>query len=340
MHMSVVVAAAAAAADSTSLDLIIFDCISANSMPPDQQRPPNSVPPSRVKLIRDEVIRFANRTTVRGVSRIVQNSRQPELRLLWVCAVIGAAVITLYQLAAVIGKYIQFEAKVVIYQADDNPEFPDVTVCKINPYSHPWHDPREPTIDEYFDFVGQLEADITAGGGTGAKWNQSSNFVGNKNDVFVFLNSPSGYFSNMVLSPVELDVEQSTMVVQLDYYTWNLDAYNSQRFAINATVSLTFNPSYQVCYLFRVPAEDATKVRAISGILYLYDFPQGSIGTFDPNLRVSESSGVSVMLHARGTFPDPMLGVNVAPGSETTISMKASVTRRLGKPYDNCQSVA
>jgi hypothetical protein len=293
--------------------------------------------------ITEELRRFCERTSIRGVSRILHNRNQVALRYLWTGALIGATAITAYQLWAVLSRYLSYGAYVVIYQEDTSPEFPDVTICKINPYSHPWHDPRQPTLDEYFDLVENVhKAFFYNREDALSKW-------GLKNDAEVdnilkFLQSPSGYFSNIILSPDELDVSMSTMIVDLGYYSWNLDRYSvdplkphGTSFMTSSIVSIFYDPSYQICYQFHLPDAYASSVRALSAIFFVNDFLTDAVRTFDSNIRVSESSGINVVLHERGKFPDPMLGVNVPPGAETTISVKASVSRRLGRPYDECE---
>ena len=113
---------------------------------------------------------------------------------------------------AVVAKFLMFQANVVIYQDDRSPEFPDVTACKINPYSHPWHEPQQPTFDQYFNFVRQLKADVLKNRTLDRAWNIKPD---NVDSIFTMLESPNGYFSNIVLSQNELDVSKSTMVIAL-----------------------------------------------------------------------------------------------------------------------------
>lgn len=312
-----------------------YDNMAMSKVNDDKQQ--HSSKGTRWHLIIHEMVNFCRRTSIDGLSRMVECRHQPALRSLWFCGVLGSAVITIYQLVTIGLKYAEYQANVVVYQQDQNPEFPDITVCKINPYSHPWHVPAEPTYGEYLHLVSRLQSDVKNINSSEFAWSKLN--TSNLNSIFRMLNSPSGYFSNLLLSRDELNVSESTMVVDVGYYTWNLDLLEDSRFSVNSTVTLHYNPNYQVCYRFRVPQSDATNVRALSGIFYLHDFPNDSISTFDSNIRVSQSSGVVVILHARGTYPDQLLSIQVPPGAETTISMEASVTRRLGSPYDNCQNI-
>ncbi len=74
-------------------------------------------------------------------------------------------------------------------------------------------------------------------------------------------------------------------------------------------------------------------------IFYTRDFPTDSITTFDTSLRVSPTPSVDIVLHERGSYPDSTLAVNIAPGHETTISVRATIVKRLGKPYDDCEPI-
>jgi Amiloride-sensitive sodium channel len=97
--------------------------------------------------------------------------------------------------------------------------------------------------------------------------------------------------------------------------------------------------SAQICYHLHLPEKRARDVRAMSAIFYTRDFPTDSIRTFDTSLRVSPTPSVDIVLHERGSYPVTTLAVNVAPGHETTVSIRATIVQRLGKPFDNCEPI-
>jgi hypothetical protein len=49
-----------------------------------------------------------------------------------------------------------------MYYLDVNPDFPDITACKVNPYAHRWVDPRQPQFDEYYNFVQKMNTDTVS----------------------------------------------------------------------------------------------------------------------------------------------------------------------------------
>lgn len=63
---------------------------------------------SRGQLLITEIRRFGDGTSIRGVTRILRNDSK-LLRILWTVAIVAASAITLYQLSAVVTKYLTFQ---------------------------------------------------------------------------------------------------------------------------------------------------------------------------------------------------------------------------------------
>ena len=70
--------------------------------------------------------------------------------------------------------------------------------------------------DEYFDRVRSLKSELLDPS------TEDVVSVSNVANIVEYLQSPSGYFSNLFLSQTELDVNKSTMIVDMMFYNWNL----------------------------------------------------------------------------------------------------------------------
>jgi len=77
-------------------------------------------------------------------------------------------------------------------------------------------------------------------------------------------------------------------------------------------------------------------IRSLSAILYVDPVSDEADETISIFPDSSGASGMRVLVHAPGTAPDMTLGMDIGPGTETTIQLTQSVRTRLGQPYSNC----
>ena len=71
-------------------------------------------------------------------------------------------------------------------------------------------------------------------------------------------------------------------------------------------------------------------------MLFVDDFWSDVIDSFYSWTRMPMSTGVRVMVHARGTKPDTKTSIFVPPGSDLTITVKQTNITRLSYPKGNC----
>lgn len=82
-------------------------------------------------------------------------------------------------------------------------------------------------------------------------------------------------------------------------------------------------------------------VKTFTGIFYLKDITNTSVvdsfGQFVLDSKISQASGLRVLVHESETIPDMSEGFNIPPGSETTISIDMEKYLRMNKPYGCCE---
>lgn len=84
----------------------------------------------------------------------------------------------------------------------------------------------------------------------------------------------------------------------------------------------------QDCVLLQPTSANTT---AVSIVLFLDDFWTQSIESFFSWTRIQMSTGVRMIIHPRGTKPDPKTKILLPSGSDTTINVKQSNITRLSR---------
>ena len=102
------------------------------------------------------------------------------------------------------------------------------------------------------------------------------------------------------------------------------------------TIIPLLSPEYLWCFTLQSPPEKQLITRGLQTILYLDNFGYNEMPVFEPNILRSQSIGVRVVIHPRGTLPDIKKGFNVGPGLQTDIRLSAIRFQRMQDPYGKC----
>jgi len=279
------------------------------------------------ELTRQEVRRACELTSVRAIPRVLRTDDN-GIRFLWILAIVTCAVLTMYQLSNVLMSYCSFSANVNIQQLQSNPHFPDVTACRVNPYHYAWH--NQWTFEQYLRSIEQLEkSDILV------DW--LSTMTDEKRLAMLYLKSPSGYYSNLHLSDDELYVANSSFVMSCFYFLWSTPADMESMINCSATISLSFLPEFGKCVTFHLCEDQVQNVRGLVAILYLEDLFNTVLKFLEnSSIFTGDGTGMKVIIHAPGTYPDVGLSVNVPPGTETAVNVNEIIRIRLPYPYGIC----
>lgn len=262
--------------------------------------------------VKQELQKFGETTTVKGVSRIIK-SHNRIVQCLWLLALLSCFSLLLFQGITVFLNYSKFKvirnSEVVLSQ----PEFPEVTVCNLFPVSDIQTFPKLYELHlKRLDFIRNQSQ----------RWDEQYTGVWDYLRLLVIFNTNIPIVSDFHSSSTLSD----DFVVQCDDYSWDIYGYR------NCTQNwFVFRP-IQLCKTLQARRSSA----AIRTILFLDDFLSQPINSFYNFLWIPFSAGVRVMIHPRGTRPDPASAIYVFPGTELVINIKQTNITRLPYPYGNC----
>lgn len=263
--------------------------------------------------IQEELRRFAETTTIKGVSRTVRAERR-IVRVFWVLALASCSGVLLYQISAVA---ISYSEHIVIRNSGvdfRDPEFPDVTVCSLFQLS----DLNE--LDKYAEYLRNVQT---------MKQYSTNDYHGpNNTGMWMYLKSISSYNTYTALLSGPPNSTQD-LLFQCALYGWDL----YRPWDCNAHFQLV--APLQWCQTIRNGVGSPASA-ALSLLLFINAHRTNVLETFDSWIRFSDTTGVRVMVHRRGTIPDPLTAISVSPGTETTIFLKQTDSTHLPYPYGNC----
>ena len=145
------------------------------------------------------------------------------------------------------------------------------------------------------------------------------------------LESSSIYFTNFPVYQERVIGSLPGMVTDCKYYSWDSTESDINCAAIFKTIS---SAKFFKCYTLHLNDSFIQTVRSLALMLYINDFPD-VVDTFIPmDPRQPSARGIKVMIHSPGTRPNTDDGVDVGPGTETTIKLIPTKVSRLDKPYN------
>ena len=88
-----------------------------------------------MKKVKEHLKQYGQTTSIKGISRIIK-SQHSALKILWLIALLFGASIAIYGLVSLVSSYLKYETITQISHCSDcRLEFPDVTLCNLNPLS-------------------------------------------------------------------------------------------------------------------------------------------------------------------------------------------------------------
>jgi len=269
---------------------------------------------------------------MRGIPRIVKSRKKSTfLFVAWLVGVLTCAGILIWQLAVLFMRYASYPVNTLFLPSADwqYPTFPDITVCNICPLVN-----ENSASLRYTDYVQILNKNLTyeavqAHLGTNYQLSQDT-----YNYIFGDLVAPAAYFNNFPITNSLTNTFNSVPVLTCGYFNWDYSpngVYNC-----TPSIQVKYDPDYYKCYTMRLNNSERQNVRGFSAIIYTNDFQESELTNFNLDIRNSRATGLRVAVHAAGTEPDMKLGMSVAPGMETTMTVSQIKRTRLPAPYSNC----
>ena len=221
-------------------------------------------------------------------------------------------------MVTVLRNYYNYDVVQNTADVQESPNFPDVTVCNLFPISD-----RKNFDVRYKGYLKKLDL-LRSHRRSPKKFRCDSNF-------WSFLRSLIAYNVNTLDRHIGEgdDCNEDGFVVESSQYQWDLYKGSDCPFVME------FNRPLQKCVRFQASRNDTALIKMI---FFVDDFWSDVVDSFYSWTRMPMSTGVRVMVHARGTKPDPKTSVFVAPGSDLTITVKQTNITRLSYPRGNCSN--
>jgi len=258
--------------------------------------------------IRQELRRFAETTTMKGVSRAVRAERR-IIRVFWILALVSCFALLLFQISAVAISYSKYN--VIRNSGVDlrDPEFPDVTVCNLFQLSD------LDQLENYDAYLRDVET---------MKKYTTKNYWPYGYGLWQYISSISSFntFTAQLSGPPNA---APNLLSRCSSYGWDL------YLPMNCTAHDQMVTPLQWCQTIR--NEDWSRfTAALSLVLFINAVRANVFDTFDTGIRFSRTTGVRVMVHPRGSIPNPLTAIVISPGTETNIFLKQTDSTRLPYP--------
>ena len=263
----------------------------------------------------DEVRKFAENTSVKGVSRCMKATTLP-IRILWLVSVLGLLYVSFTQTICLVQQYLQYSTVIDIEEINGFNEYhkykemfalPDVTVCNQNPLTA-YSGYTGITWKDYIEMVSSIS---------------SENIEGKHR-------APKGYVEYLGPQAVVNDSSKHKFIIDCVYrHTLKRKKYHECR---NAT-TLRYFPSaiYGQCYTVSL-----NKRRPMELLLTLY---LGEVNApMMPYVAENRASqGVTVAIHEHRTMPILDYANFASAGKLTSFNVKKTFYKRLQDSSDPCR---
>src|SRR6218665_162369 len=264
-----------------------------------------------IEDIRQELRRFGESTSIKGVSRIIK-SHSRVVRIFWLVALLLFFSVLFSQVITLAINYGNNGVTNTFLLVSTPPNFPDVTICNFFPIAD------EKQFYQLYDiFVKQVEFIRK----------EAPDELKDNNEIWNFLKLIDTFNTNIpFLQEFGNNAEPEDFIVASYCYEWDL--FNRK----DCDKISVFSRPLQVCTTFKPNSEAA----AITAVIFINDLMPKLINSYYNWIREPLSSGVKVMIHPRGTKPDYNVAVYVPPGSAIIIDVKQNNRTRLPHPYGSC----
>jgi hypothetical protein len=257
------------------------------------------------------VLEFNNRSNQRLCSYL--KTKNNTLKVIYIIFFILSASLSVLMVVQGIGEYLAFEVITKIRIFNEQPtEFPKIMICNKNPFVT--KEAKE--MLEKFSFKGQLMNGVTPADLFKLGLEAKNPEFGDEN------RKKLGYSIDEILIRCNFQERRCTA----DDFIWHYDFNYGNCFIFNSGYNKTGH---------KVPIRKVQKPGRFSG-LYLQLF----IGKPQDQYLSEFSAGIHVVISNSSITPSPSEGINARPGSITNIDINKVITKRMPKPYSDCEELS
>ncbi|CAH1793039.1 unnamed protein product [Owenia fusiformis] len=281
---------------------------------------------------------FSSNTTAHGWGNIHQRTTTFS-KIIWIIICLGCTGVALWQVITIVMRYGLFETKDRIKVEVGEIVFPSVTVCPLIPIPHDGNlkfgrDMKNGEIDgEPFIYFGLVLRSETFYINSNVSQNLHSEKLEFYNVFAKQIYSNQGYFENFNF--------MSDYTHQLGNFI-PVCSYQGRQ-CLRSDFHILDHPEYFSCFTFnganKTIDNPITKITGPKGglslVLYL-DVGQLSM-IYTPSYPTSGSQGVRVVIHEKGTLPDPENdGFDIEPGHSINAALSVNERRLMKPPWGEC----
>lgn len=269
---------------------------------------------------------FCDTVTIRGLSRIAR-TRNKIISCFWLISVLVCSVSLLWQLSVILTNYLSYPYTTMVGEGNEKSTFPYISFCNLKIKSSN----DQLSIEQHVRNVEFCMKTIDYE-------NVKEMYGISEMEMILALKKhllPSGYYSNFPIGFLTDDASvNNSMVLSHNFVDWNFRPLN-----ISPEIFPFWQSMYRRCFTLKVPKTHANSIRAASLTMYLHNFPEYISDTdYDTGIFFSKATGMRVLFHYPGSFPDMISGLSIGPGTETTFTIQSLSRTRLPYPYNdiNC----
>ena len=132
--------------------------------------------------VKKELLKFCETTSIRGLPRVLK-AESRSLRTFWFIGLIACSGLLVYQVSLVFVKFFQYGSVMNMLRKTAPPNFPDITICNMNPFDELEKINPNMTYRDYQEKLDSMETNLTEQ----VKRNYPANWQTLQRDYFVLL---------------------------------------------------------------------------------------------------------------------------------------------------------
>ncbi|CAH1782678.1 unnamed protein product, partial [Owenia fusiformis] len=256
-------------------------------------------------------------------------------KLLWVAITLGSTIAAIAWVTTVIQRYAKFETKDrVELRAGVDIAFPSVTICPLYGYS-----PKK-TMETFSDpesgFVLQNTFLTSTSTHFGILMQMTNETIEILHGILLLAKSNRGFYENMGVNEISAISHEIQNLVPHCLYQGNQ--------CTEEDFTKLVHHEYKNCYTFNgkdvnltnpMIAESGAQ-NGLSLTLYL-EHTDYTYANYDPNRAVTAAAGARVIIHEKGTLPDPdNEGFDVEPGHLINVALSVNKRELMKRPWGEC----
>ncbi|CAH1779797.1 unnamed protein product [Owenia fusiformis] len=282
---------------------------------------------------------FASNTTAHGWGNVTQRTTKLG-KTLWIGLCLGCTAVAIWQVITVVLRYGTFDTKDRIIVKNGDIVFPSVTLCPLvgmpaSGNQRLWQDMtarKQETIpmlelsDLLQNFSGYLDNNISQ-----SAQSEKLEFY---EEFYNRLYSFQGYFDNSKKAVQAYSHKQENFIPVCVY---------QGKSCLKSDFSTLDHHEHYTCFTFNggntTIAKPSTKISGPKGglSLTLYLDALVSSNIYNPNYPTSGSQGVRVVIHEKGTLPDPENdGFDIEPGHSVNAALSVNERQLMKAPWGEC----